>query len=294
LLLTLCCGGDLATTSTARSKRDHASACVWVSLGFDMPQPLNRVVPDASFMHNPNVLDDKPHLSKYVANIFGFWTLIEYRLSLLLIRVLGADAHPAIAIFSTLTAQHLQLKALEAAAKAALSTEEFDVFQAGIDVTDSAQSQRNKLAHWIWGSCPELPDALLVADPKAHKDIDRELQLALEQAGTKGIKTAEMAKLNRWDSANIYVYREADLQRASRDLGDASQVAFLLVIYLDGLFCGRRQPTNEAQAKMTRGHVYRQLSEIRLFREALARIHADQQKPPQSQRGSPPPTQPAS
>lgn len=89
-----------------------------------MPQPLNRVRPNAFFRHDPNVLDDKPKLAELVANIFAHWGLIEHRLSLLLVRVLGADAEPALAMFSTLTAQHLQLGALEAAAKAALSAVE--------------------------------------------------------------------------------------------------------------------------------------------------------------------------
>ena len=206
-----------------------------------MPQPLNRVVPNAYFRHDPNALDNKPKLSKYVANVFAHWGLIEYRLSLLLICVLGADAEPAIAMFSTLTAQHLQLGALEAAAKAALTPIEFDIFRAGMDVTDRVQTPRNHLAHWIWGSCPELPDALCVAEPKRAKEIDRELTLALERSDTKGVNTAEMSRLNSYDNAKILVYREADLERASRDLEQGSLSTFLVVIYLDGLFRGPAQ-----------------------------------------------------
>jgi hypothetical protein len=253
-----------------------------------MPQPLNRVVPNAFFRHDPNVLDNKPRLSKYVANIFAQWGLIEYRLSLLLIRVLGADAEPAIAMFSTLTAQHLQLGALEAAAKAALKPGELDVFQAGMAVTDTVQTPRNHLAHWIWGSCPELPDALCVAEPKRAKERDRELTLALERSDTTGVNTAEMARLNSYDNSKILVYREGDLARAARDLEEASTVIFLVVIYLDGLFRGRRKPANPDQVAYTREHAFRQLSSSRLFREAWDQIQKDRKKSPQSPPGSPP------
>src|SRR5262245_59198075 len=102
----------------------------------DMPQPLNRVIPNATFRHNPNALRDKPQLATHVASIFAHWGLIEYRLSLLLVRVLGADAAPALAMFSTLTAQHLQLGALRAAAVAALSSVEYKVFDTALTVCD--------------------------------------------------------------------------------------------------------------------------------------------------------------
>jgi hypothetical protein len=271
--------------STARSKRAQASECIsepevspLESLA--MPQPLSRVKPNAFFRHDPNALDDKPHLAKLVANIFAHWGLVEYRLSLLLVRVLGADAAPALAMFSTLTAQHLQLGALEAAAKVALSLEEFDVFQAGIAVTDSVQTPRNQLAHWIWGTAPELPKALLLAEPKSAKERDRELALALERSDTQGVNTEEMARLNSYDPARINVYTESDLQRAERDIEEASTVAFLVVVYLDGLFRGRRRPTDPSQSRLTRAHVFRQLYGQRLFREAWDRIRADRQSNP--------------
>jgi hypothetical protein len=135
-----------------------------------MPQPLNRVISNGEFRPDADVLGDKPELAKLVASIFALWGLIEGSLSHLLIRVLGADAEPAIAMFATLTAQHLQMGALKAAARAALSSDDFDVFCAATSVTDGVQAPRNHLAHWIWGKCDQLPDALLLAEPKAEKE----------------------------------------------------------------------------------------------------------------------------
>jgi hypothetical protein len=220
--------------------------------------------------------------------MFAHWGLVEYRLSLLLVRVLGADAAPALAMFSTLTAQHLQLGALEAAAKVALSVEEFDVFKAATNVTDRVQTPRNHLAHWIWGSCLELPDALLLAEPKSAKERDRELTLALERSDTAGVNTAEMAKLNSYDPTKIRVYKEADLERAALDIEEASLITFLTVVYLDGLFRGRRKPLDPSQTRLTRAQVFQQLYGLRLFREALDQIQKDRQNSRQSQPGSQP------
>jgi hypothetical protein len=162
-------------------------------------------------------------------------------------------------MFSTLIAQHLQLGALEAAAKVALSDEEYDVFKAAATATNRVQTPRNHLAHWIWASCPELPDALLLADPKAAKERDREFLLALERYDTQGMNAAETAALNNYDASKVLVCREGDLARANRDLEEASLTAFLVVIYLDGLFRGRRKPSDLSQARMTRAQVFQQL-----------------------------------
>jgi hypothetical protein len=77
--------------------------------------PFNKVVPHAEIR-----LDDNPDLAVIVAKVFAISSVIERELSFLLVRVLGADAEPAIAMFDALTAQHQQFKALDAAAKAHL------------------------------------------------------------------------------------------------------------------------------------------------------------------------------
>jgi hypothetical protein len=156
-----------------------------------MPQPLNRVIPDGSFEPDSKVLDDKPEMAKLVAGIFSRWASIEQRLSLLLVRILGADAKPAIAMFSTLTAQHLQMGALEAAAEAALSPDEFDAFLSTLSVTNSVQTPRNHLAHWVWGKCDKLPDALLLGDPKGMKNADQKASLLLHWYDRDGLNLAD-------------------------------------------------------------------------------------------------------
>ena len=145
--------------------------------------------------------------------------------------MLGADVEPAIAMFATLTAQRQQMGALEAAAKAALSPNEFDVFRAAISMTESVQTPRNHLAHWIWGTCEQLPDALLLAEPKAQKDREREVKLAFEQPGGPDVK--KITNLSRHDPATVLVYRRGDLERAKRDLEDAAFITALLTVYLD-------------------------------------------------------------
>jgi hypothetical protein len=247
-----------------------------------MPQPLNRVIPNGEFRPkkarpNESVLNDKPELAKLVASIFELWASIEGSLSLLLVSVLGADAEPAIAMFATLRAQHLQMGALEAAAKAALSPNDFDVFCAAIRMTDSVQTPRNHLAHWIWGTCEQLPDALLLADPKGHQDRDRELKLAFERAG--GPDVNEIINLNRYNPATVLVYRRGDLERAKCDLEDAEWIVALLTVYLDHLIRRAASDTDFEGQRVAglRDALFQLFLGKRLFREAWDRIRADRQ-----------------
>jgi len=218
----------------------------------------------------PPFLNENPELAKLVTSIFALWASIEHSLSLLLTSVLGADAEPAIAIFATLRGERPQLDALEAAAKAA----RFDVFRAAISMTDSVRRARNHLAHWIWGTCKQLPDALLLAEPKAQKDRERELNLAFERAGGPDVK--EIINLERYNSATVLVYRRGDLERAKRDLEDAERITALLTVYLDRQVCRWASDTFEGQrVAALREVVFQDFYDKRLFREAFDRIRAD-------------------
>jgi hypothetical protein len=268
-----------------RSKRGHASGTNSISEdafleSFDMPQPLSRVKPGATVRQRPAILDHlSPKYAQLVAGIFSNWSLVEYRLSVLLVRILGADAEPALAIFATLEAQHLQFRAIEAAAKAALEEKEYDVFKATMGVARSVQTPRDQLAHWVWAHSPELPDALLLAEPKSAKERDREFTRALESGETDSEK---ISALNTFDPAHVQVYREGDLQRARDNLEQAVQITFLTVVYLDGTFKGRIKPLPWTRSSPTRDQLFQQLYGLRLFQEAWDRIQTDRKKSQQS------------
>jgi hypothetical protein len=66
---------------------------------FAMPQPINRIVPNPHCYLDNNILADKPDLAILVTRIFATWAGIEQRLNFILVRVLGADAAPALRWF---------------------------------------------------------------------------------------------------------------------------------------------------------------------------------------------------
>jgi hypothetical protein len=97
-----------------------------------------------------------------------------------------------------------------------------------------------------------------------------------------GLDLEEFAKLNQYDPSTVLVYRQGDLERARRDLDEGARIAALLLFYLDGVFLGRRRPFPGFDATEMRDQLFQLLCGKRLFREALARIHAGRQNSPQS------------
>src|SRR6516164_3202275 len=135
-----------------------------------MPQPINRVVSDPEVYLEVGILKDKPELAVLVAEIFSVWARIELELSYLVVRVLGADAAPAIAMYSTLTAQHLQLGALQAAAKAALAPDDFNVFLAALAVSDRVQTPQKSPSPLGVGRLQTTPRSV---SPRKPQDASR-------------------------------------------------------------------------------------------------------------------------
>jgi hypothetical protein len=114
-----------------------------------MPQPIDKIIPDPHVYLTYELLQDKPDLALLVCKVFAIWARIEQQLTVLLVRVLGADYEPALAIYSTLTAQHLQNRALDAAAKATLPADDCQIFCAAISVADSA---KHRATNWRIGA----------------------------------------------------------------------------------------------------------------------------------------------
>jgi hypothetical protein len=277
----LCCGGLFATTSSARSNRAPASGYNSISFlegSFAMPQPLSRVRPTASIRLAPDSLDGKPELATLITYIFAQWATIEAEVGMLLIRILGATAEPALAMYSVITSQRIQMLALNAAAKSALSTEQFEVFKAVWSVLEAVQQPRNKLAHWIYGRCAELPDAILLADPQSLKQMHTATTLLASGKAKRG----EADKAFEVDRKSVFVYRKSDLKRIKRDLTEAREMLVHFRYYLNPIFTTEAEIKKAGDGPGTVSGSFRQLSTLRLFREALSRLRADQKNSPSS------------
>jgi hypothetical protein len=242
---------------------------------FTMPQPIDKIIPEPHCKLNTRALENKPKMAFLVTQIFAVWARIEQDLDVLLVNVLGADATPALAIFATLIAQHLKSGALEAAAKAELSAEDFEVFKAAISVVDVVQTPRNHLAHWSWGTCEQRPELLVLANPKMLSARDLRVAKVL-QKGDPQLDPMDVGRASLFDNSEILAYTEADLERALRDLNDAQEILNYMINYIDPSWVVHFGPHIGVHLSLeaSRDELLQKLNGQRLFREALDRIHA--------------------
>jgi hypothetical protein len=109
-----CCGGLFATTSTARSKRDHASGCnsgSFFGSGFAMTEPDTKLAKMLAKM-----AADTKAIREGIVQITLAWAAVEGSMSLLLREVLGdASGEIAFAIYYSPASAEVRFKIVDAA-----------------------------------------------------------------------------------------------------------------------------------------------------------------------------------
>jgi hypothetical protein len=248
-----------------------------------MPLPLSQVKPDATVTLWGPMLN--PLIGLRVANVISLSARVDHELSLLLVHILGANAQAAHAMFDAIRSNQLKMQVLVAAANAELKSEpeKHLAFRAVLKASDIAQEDRNKIAHWVWGSAPELPDTLLLANP-TYVRLQNVQQLRLSQnteslakflsSGLANAEREEMDKLWEVDKDNVDVYTLQDLQGVVIKLVEATNVLFYFRYVLRPLKLNALAPEPPPiyQDLGTTDGALRQLSSLRLFQEALARV----------------------
>ena len=263
-------GGLFATTSTARSKRAHASGSNSMSDDFgdledDLAmQPLSRVRPKADVVWGEEgVMSRQPKIAIKIAECISEWVEIETILGLFLGVLIDADAKAALAIYSSLENRKAQFRILKAAAAAKLPQAHFDVFTAVLAASVTpAMRQRDKYAHWCWAYSPQIPDALLLGQP------DQKLSLhfaAIHSGDSVGGYKRPRVQMN---ASKIFVVREPDVDRTLLQLRQAKNWLALLN--------GSVWSKNDQQE---RDEFRRQLSSEPQIRAAMDRQPARQKTP---------------
>lgn len=156
-----------------------------------MPEPLSLVAPKAEVMlgnAGDRPIERHPFLAAVALEAIASWSNVEAFLLRLFLHLLGGNQSLASSVYLSLEGQSAKIAAIRAAAKGALSdkAEELAALNAILAIAKTNEKDRNKLAHWSWGDSSDLPDALLLFDPRF--DVDQ------------------------LDYKFVYVYREADFR----------------------------------------------------------------------------------
>jgi hypothetical protein len=139
-----------------------------------MPNPISRVAPGASIIINNNrdyPLRRNEHLARLAMEGISSWATVESFMLKFYIALAGGVESAAADIFLALENNSAKLAALGALLKR--TDERYrKLYEAIARLIKSRKKARDKLAHWVWGTSPHLPDALLLADPRIIANID--------------------------------------------------------------------------------------------------------------------------
>lgn len=161
-----------------------------------MPQPLSRVAPNANIMlgNVPDpTLDRHPDLALLSMKAIGSWSNVELRMLETFVQLMGGPQETATFVFLALESTSAKSSAITAAARQ-LQDDHRRLLTALNGISRTQQKHRDKLAHWIWGDSPQLPDAVLLINPKTLVD-----------------------QIAHTDRNEVFVYRAVDFQTIIAD-----------------------------------------------------------------------------
>jgi hypothetical protein len=231
-----------------------------------MPQLLSSLLKSEDFRieFNPDAVRDDPPFAALLGEATARWANIESALGNILVEVLGSNVAAGLAMFSEIRGASAQLKTVQRAARAVLSDEALEAFEATMMAIESVRKQRNELVHGLWGRSPQVADALLLIDPAYVRN--KQVQIDEHRRSDRLAKAEweEVKEVYGFDRTKIYVYTLDDLRRINRDLEETQRIAGTLIFYLDEPYWP--MPPREK--------LFAQLCSFRLFAEPLQRLRS--------------------
>jgi len=193
-----------------------------------MPQPLSKVHPKATVILGYAEEIFNPEFTTSIFQVVNTWAVCEHILSHLISRFVKGDFEIVTAMFHALSSSEARRDALFAAAQKALSREDFNLIRATMRAAKPTRDQRNCFVHHIWGYSPEIPDAMVLADPTALS----EHILDANRSFLEIWRGKPPRKLVDYDHSKIFVYRENDFFDAVANAKNAYEWFFKLFVVI--------------------------------------------------------------
>lgn len=158
-----------------------------VEFGLEMPRKLSTVrpVPEPNLLSFGEAASHRHQMAQLGMQVISEWSSVDLVVNGIFVAMLGANPRPAAAMFDSLKAAGKR-DALEAVAELFFrdNPERLDTFAALSELYGRVAEQRNRVAHWMWGHHPALPEDVLLADTsrflagQVKRSITRQTPLA--------------------------------------------------------------------------------------------------------------------
>lgn len=212
------------------------SRLVFRSLRHMAPQPLSKIRPYASTKFDPDTFLTHPGLAVYPMTVIARWARTDATLAELLSAMLKSpDVAVGMAMYQALAGGEARRAALFAAAEEALSVTDYCLFQAVVRAIKPSRDRRNDFAHHLWGTSSDVPNALLLVDPKIfvkHLTMRELLGRSTLETLNRQRETGKTLS-GDLDHRKVFVFYEKDLKREVKAATEAGTYAFYLNFAVD-------------------------------------------------------------
>lgn len=166
-------------------RRIGSSSMTSSDLDFDMaPQKILSFHTNPSLTLSPEVMNERPEVCAKIASCIALWAWVDTQFGTLYVTLVGTEKETAAEGWVKSDSATAKTNLLRGAALAALSRPEIDLLDKINTIAKSCQKDRDKLAHWFWGVCPEIADGLVAVNPK-FLIVQRAKNIALINAGSR-------------------------------------------------------------------------------------------------------------
>lgn len=154
---------------------------------------------------------------------------LETTLTNLFLSLLGGNPGPAIAMLAAIKNNNVRNEAFRAVAETVLSDEKLDLLNAVLAKCETADKERNRIAHWIWSIEAQFQDDVVLLDPRKLATFQQKTSKTLSE-GTLSVDTASGLIEDLRKTALIY--RTQDFETAYGHVQRAISLATILMIFL--------------------------------------------------------------
>lgn len=211
------------------------------------PQPLHRVIKDPKFSLTGGAwLGKQPQLGAALASVIAAWSEAEMYYGAILIQLLGGNSGPALAMLHALTSTSAQDQAIEAAAATMLADDEMILFTATLTVARRNRKVRHSLAHGCIIQCDDLPDSLIVADPR---DFHKLWKLVFGPSPAHADRNLYVKEAIREFSKVAQVWKKSDLDEVADRFRSVSDMLINLAVMVTPFHHGRDKALDELRSQ---------------------------------------------
>ena len=228
-----------------------------------MPQPINRVRPDALVSFDSADLAEVPHLIVYPMQVIATWSKIDSLYTELLSWLIKSDFGIVVEMLLAIKSQETKSFVVKAAAKHALGDDDYALFDSVYNATKASRRRRHEYAHHLWGVPRNIPESLALLDPRDGLKGIVTLQERMAAWETQIRKMHEPGAgpppgLSPWYQAppDQIDYTRVQCFRKDELIGDVADANKCLELYLNltlALFAQRPQRRDEARRRLEAG-----------------------------------------